>query len=328
VPRNPEKELLFRKFYYWQVVGFAGYLQGSRWWWCVCECQRLKDKPLRRRIREDHLRQSRTKSCGCNRAALMGGNQRAAKNKATVAAPSEIMQPTALSILWTGVEGVSGGTNLEVRSKCPHGIYLTSRDLASGKATYCGFCTPKANDSAVKVHSNWCSAWNTRLETENLGEDRGLAPSVNEVTSRKARKFTKTADKVWAGGKNNILAGGSKELDVTDGNRQARELIGGRKRSATGRDSIKPWQRPDVDSDVTADSCESVVSHVEHGNDEFDRAIDPRIIEELFDNPDIPSADLDAKELREFRRQAKIDSDKESSTLEEGEVESVAASEV
>jgi len=102
------------------------------------------------------------------------------------------------------------------------------------------------NDMPAARSTNWAK----RLEHENLGMDRGLAPSTDSPNSPKARKFSKTADKVWAAGKNNVLVGGAAELEII------------------------------------ADRG-SLVSHYEPGHPNFDGGNDTRVAEEpedLFDD--------------------------------------------
>jgi hypothetical protein len=304
MPRDPKKELLFRKFGYWQVIGFADCTQGSRWWWCVCQCQRSKNHPTRHRKREDHLRAGRTKSCGCYRSSLMQGNRRA--NKATDSNITELTNPSPERLLHSW-QGVSGGTNLigEDNSlpKCPHGVYLAKAD----KALYCQFCNP--TDQVGKGSGSL--AWNRRLAEENLRLDRGTALSTTEdqLISTKARKFTKTADKVWAGGKNLILAGGGTEVDVLGGIRETRWRSGGKKRSAAGRDTIKPWQNPNVDGPQDEAIGESF-EQIRHRDTQQNRPPDMKL---PFENPDAVPDDLEADDKTEFKRLLRLDREKEES---------------
>jgi hypothetical protein len=291
--RDLRKELLGRKFDYWKVVAFADNSDGSRWWWCVCECQRSKPNPTRHRKREDHLRKARTKSCGCFRSALMQGNRRAVSNKATVTPVSTPVESAESSSGPTQNEVWAAqalGTNLigegDSLPKCPHGVYLAKSDTAK----YCQFCTPNDQTGGSRVSSR---PWNKRIADENLRLDRGMAPSTNEPTSSKARTFTPTADKVWSAGKNLILSGGSSSLEETAAVREARWRMGGKKRSAAGRDVIKPWQNPNVDIEADVE------------------AVGFRDTKCRFDNPNIPLESLDADEKRELERLEKLDREKE-----------------
>jgi len=102
------------------------------------------------------------------------------------------------------------------------------------------------NDRPAESSPNW----QARLAYENLAMSRGMAQSTDSATSPKARKFSKTADKVWAGGKNNVLVGGAAELEII------------------------------------ADRG-SLVSHYEPGHPNFDGGNDTRVAEEpedLFDD--------------------------------------------
>jgi hypothetical protein len=248
----------------------------------MCKCQRNKPYPATKRIREDHLRKARTLSCGCYRSELMRGNRKQT-HKATV-------KPVLAGV--KNGESSSGptqnevwaaqllGTNLNIERdnlpKCAHGVYLAHKD----KAVYCQFCTPNDKATGSRVHTSFSASWNTRLRHENLAVNRGIALSTTEdqLTSTKARVFSPTADKVWAGGKNLVLAGGSAGISAVSDTCDTRERIGGKKRSATGFDKIRPWQNPNVDHDETADECEALPSYSERGDPEIDRLDDRRVL--------------------------------------------------
>jgi len=158
-------------------------------------------------------------------------------------------------------------------------------------AKYCQFCT----EQQYELAANACS-WNRRIANENLRLDRGLAPSTDEPTSPKARIFTKTADKVWAGGKNLILVGGSGDIEVTGAVRETRWRMGGKKRSASGRDPISPGQNPNVDLE---DDWETVSF---------------RQTKSGFANPDAPVGET-VEERDEEKRIRKLNREKDESSL-------------
>ncbi len=242
--------------------------QGHNIWLALCDCQKY------------HV-DSRLFPApgGCRRKRLMRGNQRARKQSGQNSPARIQQQPENKPLAGNATE-----LNLVVAGKtpcsppaCEHGFKLIKLDFArgDGKARYCELCG-HMNDAPAAESPNWVA----RLKHENLAMTRGMAPSTNSPTSPKARRFSKTADKVWAAGKN-ILTGalGSTELGIVDGVQQTEERIGGRKRSAAGLDRIRPWQNPNVDFDGTADIADSrFASHHEPGDRDLDRTgIDRRV---------------------------------------------------
>jgi hypothetical protein len=186
---------------------------------------------------------------------------------------------------------------------CQHGFKLIRIDFerGDGKARYCELCG-LMNDVPAARSQNWFPAgsekqppkWERRLEYENLAITRGMAPSTDTATSPNARKFSKTADKVWAGGKNNVLVGGSAEVGIVDGVRQTKERIGGRRRSASGRDKVRPSQNPNVDFDESADTADSrLANHYEPGHRDVDLGIDRRVAKKPQDLLDKQTFGLD-----------------------------------
>jgi hypothetical protein len=167
---------------------------------------------------------------------------------------------------------------------CEHGFKLVQFDLerGDGKARYCELCGLMNDMPAARS-----THWGKRLAYENLAMTRGIAPSTDSPTSSLARKFSKAADKVWACGKNSVLVGGSAELEIVGGAWQTSRREGTRKRSAAGRDKVRPWQNPNVDVDETADAADSrLASHQEPGDRDFDQGVDTRVAKrpgDLFD---------------------------------------------
>lgn len=260
------------------IVKFAGRdSQGHNFWLALCDCQKHNPNPRFTRVREDNLSCGRVTSCGCHRIRLMRDNQRARKQSrrhSTVEIPQRHENASLASN--------PAGANLVLRKAvsapptCRHGFKLIKLDFerGDGKARYCELCG-LMNDMPAARSTNWAA----RLKHENLGMDRGLAPSTDSPTSPKARKFSKTADKVWAAGKNNVLVGGSGELEIT-GAARAQAIIG-RRRSASGRDKIKPWQNPNVDFDETVDTADNrLASRYEPGDRYLDhQGFDRRVAE-------------------------------------------------
>ncbi len=253
--------------------------QGHNIWLALCDCQKYHVDSRLFPVRQDHVLSGRVTSCGCRRMRLMRGNQRARKQSGQNS-PARIHQQHENKPL----TGNTAKLNLVVAGKtscsppaCEHGFKLIKLDFArgDGKARYCELCG-HMNDAPAAGSPNWAA----RLKHENLAMTRGMAPSTDSPTSPKARKFSKTADKFWAAGKN-ILTGalGSTELGIVDGVQQTEKRIGGRKRSAAGLDRIRPWQNPNVDFDGTADIADSrFASHHEPGNRDLDHTgIDRRV---------------------------------------------------
>jgi hypothetical protein len=218
----------------------------------------------------------------------MRGNQRARKQSGQYS-PARIQQHyenKPLASNTTKLNLVVAGRTSCSPPACEHGFKLIKLDFArgDGKARYCELCG-LMNDAPAAGSPNWAA----RLKYKNLAMTRGMAPSTDSPTSPKARKFSKAADKVWAAGKN-ILTGalGSTELEIVDGIQQTAKKIGGRKRTAAGRDRIRPWQNPNVDFDGTADIADSrFASHHEPGDRDLDHTgIDRRVArkpEDLLD---------------------------------------------
>lgn len=268
-------------------------LQGHAFWVALCDCQKHQPNPQLKRVREDHFRRGSVTSCGCHRMRVMRGNQRARKQSGRTSLVG-ISQPFEN----TSLEGRAAELNLVVTKSpvsslptCQHGFKLIKLDFdrGDGKARYCELCS-LMND----MPAAWSTKWAARLAYENLGMDRGLAPSTDSPTSSKARKFSQTADKVWAAGKNNVLVGGSGELEIT-GAVRARAIIG-RKRLAAGHDKVKPWQNPNLDFDNSADAADSrLANHYEPGDrEDLDhRSIDRRVAKKLKDRLDEQTLGLD-----------------------------------
>lgn len=268
--------------------------QGHAYWFALCECQKQAQTPRLTQVRQDHFLSGRTTSCGCRRIALQKGNRRARKQsgRTSPVKTTQVPQNTALT-------GSAAQPNLVLRSvtpspppTCKHGFKLIRIDFdrGDGKARYCEICG-LMNDVPAARSPRWRFEqppnWERRLQYENLAITRGMAPSTDSPTSPNARKFSKTADKVWAGGKNVVQVGSLGELEAVDGVRQTEERTGGRRRSASGLDKIKPWQNPNIDLDRTEDTADSrLVSHYEPGHPDFDQGVDNRTAEkpeDLFD---------------------------------------------
>lgn len=263
--------------------------QGHAFWLALCDCQKHQANSRLFPVRQDHVLKGRVTSCGCHRMRLMRGNRRARKQSGRTS-PVEISQQHEKKSLM----GHSSTLNLVLTKSqvsaprtCEHGFKIIKLDLArgDGKARYCELCG-LMNDMPAAGSANWTK----RLAYENLGMDRGLAPSTDSPTSPKARKFSKTADKVWAAGKNIVLVGGSGDLEIT-GAVRAHAIIS-RRRSASGRDKVKPWQNPNVDLDESADAADSgLASHCEPCDPNlYQRSIDRRVAkkpENLFDKQSI-----------------------------------------
>ncbi len=301
--------------------------QGHSLWWALCDCQKYQPDTRLMRVRQDHFLSGRVTSCGCHRMRLMRGNQRARKQSGRTS-PVEISQQHENTLL----AGNAAGLNLILRKSpslpptCEHGFKLIKLDFArgDGKARYCELCG-LMNDMPAARSTNW--NWAKRLEHENLRMDRGLAPSTDSPTSPKARKFSKTADKVWAAGKNNVVVGGSGALEIT-GAVRAQAIIG-RKRSAAGNDKVRPWQNPNVDFDESADAADSrLASHYEPGDRNLDqRSIDRRVAkkpENLLDKQtsglDDCYGDRDERALLKYELGEKaIDEDSAEAIADDGE---------
>jgi len=113
---------------------------------------------------------------------------------------------------------------------------------------------------------------------------RGMSLSVEG----KPTKATSTsADRTKPAGKNLILVGGVSQVDFANYRNVEKELFGGHRRSAAGRDKIKPGQNPNVDVaewDSTADPADShsrsttnlprprIESQFDNNNDTLDAA--------------------------------------------------------
>ena len=252
--------------------------QGHNIWLALCDCQKYHTDSRLFPVRQDHVLSGRVTSCGCHRMRLMRGNQRARKQSGRTS-PVKVSQQHENTLLAGDPAGLNLGLSKSPVSSpptCEHGFKLIKLDFArgDGKARYCELCG-LMNDMPAARSANWAA----RLKHENLGMDRGLAPSTDSPTSPKARKFSKTANKVWAAGKNIVLVGDSNELAIADGVRQTRDMQGGLRRSAAGRDKVKPWQNPNVDFDGTADIADSrFASHHEPGDRDLDHtSIDRRV---------------------------------------------------
>lgn len=299
--------------------------QGHSLWLALCDCQKHRADSRLFPVRQDHVLSGRVTSCGCHRVRLMRDNQRARKQSGRTT-PVEISQQHENKLLTAQTEGL----NLVLRSSsvsspptCQHGFKLIKLDFArgDGKARYCELCG-LMNDTPAARSTNW----GKRLAYENLGMDRGLAPSTDSPTSPKARKFSTTADEVWAAGKNIVLVGGSAELEIT-GAVRAHAIIS-RRRSASGRDKVRPWQNPNVDVDDSADAADTrLASHYEPGDRDLDQRIDRRVTkkpENLLDKQTLALddcyGDRDEKALLKYELGEKaIDEDAAEAIEDDGE---------
>jgi len=186
--------------------------QGHAFWAALCDCQEFEPHPRFMRVRQDHFLSGRVTSCGCHRMRLMRGNQRARKQSGRNS-PVEIPQQhenTPLAPNTAEKNLILRGPSVSPPPRCEHGFKLIQLDFArgDGKARYCELCG-LMNDMPAERSPNW----EARLAYENLAMSRGMAPSTDSPTSPRARRFSETADKVWAAGKNNVMVGGSAELE-------------------------------------------------------------------------------------------------------------------
>lgn len=257
-PRKTEPKFLgSRRSGSLTIMKFAGRdSQGHNIWLALCDCQKHNPSARLTPVREDNLRSGRATSCGCHRMRLMRGNQRARKQSRRSRAAQTLQQQENTPLAPNTAEKnlILRGPSVSAPPACQHGFKFIKLDFVrgDGKARYCELCG-LMNDMPAAGSTNWAK----RLEHENLAMTRGMAPSIDSPTSPKARKFSKTADRAWAGGKNIVLVGGSAELGIVDGVRQTRDMQGGLRRSAAGRDKVKPWQNPNVDFDESADAADS-----------------------------------------------------------------------
>jgi len=117
--------------------------------------------------------------------------------------------------------------------KCEHGVYLIKDDLQTGRAKYCTLCTPPPVSTSPVFRPSTSKTWELKLKLADLDINRGMS----------------LRDSAGTLGKNLVCGGGAATSPFNEWRTQDESDMPARRRTAGGRDKIRPGQNPSVDAD-------------------------------------------------------------------------------